>query len=39
MLAVILIYLVVLFIIEMLFGSSVGVYNAEIGYKARQLPL
>ncbi len=33
MLAAILSYLVVMFIFEVLYGSSVGVYNAEIGYE------
>ncbi len=34
MLKAILLYLVVLFILEVLFGSNTGAYNAEIGYQA-----
>jgi hypothetical protein len=33
MLLVILLYLIVLFVLEVRLGSSTGVYNAEIGYE------
>jgi hypothetical protein len=34
MLTAMLSYLVVMFIFEVVYGSSVGVYNAEIGYES-----
>jgi hypothetical protein len=35
MLTVILLYVVVLFVIEVHFGSDTGIFNAEIGYEPR----